>query len=205
MESYLSVGVIEKQGPEHGGEFIFSTLRGRDVIELEDAHGRHGANITISILETGAQRPDEIFEEILDAQGAQTAQGEASDHGVIVMAVLLEEIDGEKSKVRMAASIIANIEVAHFFEGDLGIGGAHDHLGEEGGDVDADGHGGDDLGVELALEGFDAGLPAASQLPQLRLEVGELALASRRIGIHGKKKKKTKRMMVMMGREGEES
>lgn len=66
-KSYLSVRVIEKQGPEHGRKFVFGTLRGGDAIELEDAHGSHGANITIGILETRAQRAKEILKEVLDA------------------------------------------------------------------------------------------------------------------------------------------
>jgi hypothetical protein len=100
------------------------------------------------------------------------------------MAVFLQEIDGQKSKIGMTASVVANVEVAHFFEDEVGSGRTHDDGGEKGGHVDADGHVGDDLGEELALEGFDARLLAAGQLAKLRLEVGELALASRRFGIH---------------------
>lgn len=153
------------------------------MIELEDSHGSHGANITIGILETRAQRANEILEEIFDAQGTQTAQGETADHRVVIVAVLLEEIDGEKSKIGMAASVIANVEVAHFFEDEIGSSGAHDHFGEEGGHIDADGHVGYDFFVKLALNLFHAWLPAAGQLAQLRLEVDELAFAI--IGIHG--------------------
>jgi hypothetical protein len=180
----LSIGIIQKQSPEHGGKLIFGTLRRRDTIKLEDAHSSHCANVTNAVLETRAQRTNEILKEVLDAQGAQTTQGEAADHGVIVMAILLEEIDGKKSKIGMATSVIANVEVAHFFEDEIRSGGTHNDHGKKRGHVDADGHVGDDLGEELALEGIDSRLPTARQLAELRLEVGELALASRRIGIH---------------------
>lgn len=115
----MRIGVVEKQGPEHGRKLVIGALGRRYVIELEHSHGSHGANIAISILEAGAQRANEILDKVFDAQGAQTAQGEAADHRIVVMAVLLEKIDGEKSEIRVAARIIANVEIAHFLEHEI--------------------------------------------------------------------------------------
>ena len=179
----MSIGVVKKQSPEHSRKFVISTLGGRDIIELEHSHSSHGADITIGILKARAQRANEILHKVFDAQGAQTPQGEAADHGIVIMAVLLEKIDGEKSEIRIAASVIADVKVAHLLQNEIGGRGAHDHLGEERRHIDADSHVRDDLLVKLPLNVLHARLPAPGQLPQLRLEVGELALAI--VRIHG--------------------
>jgi hypothetical protein len=199
--SYLGVGVIEKQGPKHGRKLVIGALGGRDVVELEHAHGRHGANITIAILEARAQRANEILDEIFDAQGAQGAQGEATNHRIVVMAVLLQEIDGEQSEIGMTARVIAHVEVAHFLEDQIGGGGTHDHLGEEGGHIDADGHIRDDLFVELALDVLHARLPAASQLPQLALAI--VGIHGGRRGEGGREGKRRRRRGEHKGRQGQ--
>lgn len=187
----MSIGIIKKQCPKHGRKLVICTLGGSNVIELEHSHSSNGANITITILEAGPKRANQILNEIFDAQGTQAVQGKATDHGIIVVAVLLKKINRKKGKFGMAASVIANIEVAHFFEDEIGGSRAHDHFREEGGDIDADGHVRNDLFVKLTLDVFDARLTATGKLAKLGLEVDQLALAI--IGIHGQGRRGAKR------------
>lgn len=141
------------------------------MIELQNTNGSHHPHIATTILQARAQGADEILDEIGHAESAETPKGEASDHGIFVAAVLLEEIDGEECEIRVTFGVIADVEVAHLLEDDVGGGGAHHHLAEEGGDVDADGHVGDHLLEELALRVVGAGSAGASEVAELDLQI----------------------------------
>lgn len=92
------------------------------------------------VLEPGRERRDEVLDQVGNAEGAEAAEREAPDGGILVAAVALEEVDGEEGEVRVRARVDANIEVAHLLGDDVGGGGAHHHLPERRGHVDAGGH-----------------------------------------------------------------
>lgn len=92
------------------------------------------------------------------------------------MAVLLEEVDGEKGEIRVAPGVVADVKVAHLFEDDVGGSRAHDHLTEGGRNVNPHRHVRDHALEEVALRVVSARGAAAGELPQLQLEVGYLAL-----------------------------
>lgn len=146
------------------------------MVEFEDPERGDHAHVGAPVLEPGAERGDEVLDEIGDAERAEAAEGESADHGVLVAAILLEEVDGEEGEVGVAAGVVADVEVAHLLEDDVGGGGAHHHLAERGGDVDPHGHVGDHALEEVALGVVGARGAAPRELPELELEIGHLAL-----------------------------
>lgn len=87
----------------------------------------------------------------------------------------MEEIDGKEREIGVRLGVIANVEVTHLLEDDVGSCGAHHHLTEERGNVDSDGHVGDHLLEEIPLCVVCAWSSAASELPELNLQIGDLA------------------------------
>lgn len=146
------------------------------MVKLEGADGGDGADVGAAVAEARAKGADEVLNEVGDAEGAEAAEGEAADHGVLVAAVLLEEVDGEEGEVGVAAGVVSDVEVAHLLEDDVGGGRAHHHLAEGGRDVDPDGHVRDHLLEEVPARVVGARGAAAGELPELQLQIGHLAL-----------------------------
>lgn len=167
---------MKKEGFKHRGEIRLDADGGGYMIELQDPDGGHSSHISAAILQSGAQGADEILDEVGDAERAEAPECEAADHGVVVAAVLLEEIDGEEGEIGVPLGVVADVEVAHLLEDYVGGGGAHDHLAEEGGDVDADRHVGDHLLEQLALRVVGAGGAGAGEVAKLEFQIGDFAL-----------------------------
>lgn len=146
------------------------------MIELGGTDGGDHPNVGTGVLEPRGERRDEVLDEVWDAEGAEAAEREAADGGVLVAAVALQEVDGEEGEVRVRARVDADVEVAHLLEHDVGGGGAEHHLAEGGRHVDARGHAGDDPLEDVPALVVGVGRPAARQLPQLLLQIRHLAL-----------------------------
>lgn len=121
------------------------------MVQLEHPDSGHHPHISAPIFQPRSKRSNKVLNKISNPQRAKGPQGETTDHWILISAVLLKEIDGEECKIGVRARIVANIEVAHLLQNDVGSSGAHDHLAEGGGDIDADGHVGDHALEKITL------------------------------------------------------
>lgn len=145
------------------------------MVELEDPDGRDHPNVGAAVPESRCQRGDKVLHEICNPKGGEAAEGEATNHGIVVPAILLEEIDGEEGKIGVGSGVVADVEVAHLLEDDVGCSGAHHHLAECRGYVDPDGHEGDNLLEEFPPGIVGAGRDASGELTELELQIRDLA------------------------------
>ena len=64
----------------------------------------------------GRQDAHNVLDEVGDAQLAQGAQGQAPDGGVLVLAVLGQQVDGQQGEVRVVLGIGGDVEVQHLLQ-----------------------------------------------------------------------------------------
>uniref|UniRef100_A0A0A9E3K3 Uncharacterized protein n=1 Tax=Arundo donax TaxID=35708 RepID=A0A0A9E3K3_ARUDO len=138
--NYLRVRVGEHKRLERSREVSIKAGSGRYVIQLRSTHSGDHPDVGAGVLEPGGERRDEVLDKVGDTEGAEAAEREAADGGVLVAAVALEEVDGEECEVRVRARVGSDVEVAHLLRHDVGGGGAEHHLPERRGDVDAGCH-----------------------------------------------------------------
>ena len=55
----------------------------------------------------------DVFDHGGEAEGAEGAEREAADHGVVAGAVALEGVDAHNGEVRLGVRVVAEVEVHH--------------------------------------------------------------------------------------------
>jgi hypothetical protein len=146
------------------------------VIQLRSTNGGDHPNIGTRVLEPCGERRNQVLDKVGNAKGAEAAERDAADGGVLIAAVALEEVDGEEGEVRVCARVDADVEVAHLLEHDVGGGGAEHHLPERRRHVDAGRHAGDHPLEYVPALVFGVRRATPRQLPQLLLQIRHIAL-----------------------------
>jgi len=57
-----------------------------------------------------------VFDEVGDSQLAQRPQGKPSDSGVLVLAVLGQQVDGQQGQVRVVLCICCDVQIQHLLQ-----------------------------------------------------------------------------------------
>uniref|UniRef100_A0A0A9E1L2 Uncharacterized protein n=1 Tax=Arundo donax TaxID=35708 RepID=A0A0A9E1L2_ARUDO len=138
--NYLRIRVGEHKCLERSREVSIKAGSGRYVIQLRSTNSCDHPDVGARVLEPSGERRDEVLDQVGDTEGAEAAEREAADGGVLVAAIALEEVDGEECEVRVCARVGADVEVAHLLGDDVGGGGAEHHLPERGRHVNAGCH-----------------------------------------------------------------
>jgi len=138
------VGITDEIAEDVEETTIFDHF-GRDVIELSNAHSSSLSDIRVVITQGPSEGLAEVFDDAVDADAAHGADGESPNEGVGVVGVFAKGVDGEQGEVGVGLGIVDNIEVDEFLKFHIGGLNAVHNVGEEHGDVLADGHVGDDL------------------------------------------------------------
>lgn len=146
------------------------------MIQLGSTNSSDHPDVGAGVLEPGREWRNEILDKVGNTKRAEAAEREATDGGVLIAAVPLEEVDCEEREVRVRARVGADVEVAHLLGDDVRGGGAEHHLPERGRHVDAGRHAGDHPLEDVPALVVRIGRAAPGQLPQLLLQIRYLAL-----------------------------
>ncbi len=60
-----------------------------------------------------------VLDQICHPQGAETAKGQPSDGGVLVLAVLVQKVDGQQGQIGIGLCVGTDEQVQHLFEDDV--------------------------------------------------------------------------------------
>jgi hypothetical protein len=176
MATHLCIRIREHKRFERRRQVSIKAGGGRYVIQLRSTNSSDHPDVSTGVLEPSGERRDKVLDEVGNAEGAEAAECQAAYGGVLVVAVALEEVDGEEREVRVVARVDADVEVAHLLQHDVGGGGAEHHLPERRRHVDAGRHAGDHPLEDVPPLVVGVGRAAPRQLPQLLLQIRHLAL-----------------------------
>lgn len=174
--AHLSIRVGEHKSFERSRQVRVKAGSGRYVIQLGSTNCSDHPDVGAGVLEPGSERSDKILDQVRDTEGAEAAECEAPDGWVLVAAIALEEVDSEEREVRVRACVGADVEVAHLLGDDVRCRGAHHHLTERRGHVDAGGHARDHPFEDIPALVVRVRRTAPRQLPQLLLQIRHFAL-----------------------------
>lgn len=110
---------MEKQGLQRGRKIVIGASQRGNMIQLERSYGSDRSDIPVGVFEPIDQGPHQVLHQILNPKGAQAPESQAADHGIVILAVPLQEIDGEQGQIRVATRVIADVEVTHFFQNEI--------------------------------------------------------------------------------------
>jgi hypothetical protein len=116
-------------------------------------------------------RTEYVLRDLVDADAPHSADSQGTDERVRVVAILHKGVHSQQRQVRVALGVVDQVEIHQLFQLQiLGLDAVHD-VCEEGGDVFANRHVGDDL-----LHGIS--LSVATLMPQFLTEFVILALTA---------------------------
>ena len=83
--AHLGVGVLHQLAAEERHEAVVVAHGGSQVVQLQHAHHRVAAHVAAGVGQPGHEGGDEVLHEVAHAQRGEGAEGQASDHGVVVL------------------------------------------------------------------------------------------------------------------------
>mmetsp|Transcript_7823 Transcript_7823/g.22288 ORF Transcript_7823/g.22288 Transcript_7823/m.22288 type:complete len:209 (+) Transcript_7823:2103-2729(+) len=150
------VGVADKHGVQRVNEPLVIHHVGVKVIHLVHSHDRCSPDICFMILQTNLQRVYQVLEKVCNPERAESAQRQAAQLWIHILAVLLEGVDSQEHIIRVGGGVSLDVLVQHLFQDQVLVAAREHHLCEERRHVYADRHVVDHLAEMVPL--FSGGL-----------------------------------------------
>lgn len=118
---------------------------GGDIIELADAHGGGLTDVGIGIAQADTKGLGQVLGDLVAVDATHGSDGKSSDQGVLVGSILDEVLDGKNGEIGLLIGVVDEVEIAELLHLHISLSHAVDDINEKLGNIDTDGHEGDDL------------------------------------------------------------